>query len=104
MAALWTQTGRAGTSGTRSCAILTTAANEVVREIHDRMPVILQPQLERAWLSHELDDEIDQLRQLLTPQPAAEFCVRRVSEAVNSARYDTPELIQAYEDPQLGLF
>src|SRR6185312_4850203 len=35
----------------RSCTILTTRANDAIVSLHDRMPVILQPEHERAWLA-----------------------------------------------------
>ena len=104
MAGLWAQTTSPSGDALRSCVILTTEANAVVRGIHGRMPIVLQQRRERSWLSRELDDEIEQLQRLLEPQAAAEFCARRVSTAVNAAELDIPELIQPYEDPQLGLF
>src|SRR5438067_11366998 len=50
-----------------SCAIITTAANELVDEIHDRMPAILQPEAYDIWLNPKTDRA--KLRELLTPLP-----------------------------------
>jgi putative SOS response-associated peptidase YedK len=56
VAGIW-ETWRKGTSDEqRSLSILTTAANEFMREIHDRMPVILGRGEEDAWLDPENDD------------------------------------------------
>ena len=39
-----------------SCAIITTAANELLRPIHDRMPVVLPKELEEFWLDASVED------------------------------------------------
>lgn len=39
-----------------SCAILTTAPNELLRDVHDRMPVILRPETYHVWLSNTASD------------------------------------------------
>src|SRR5712664_637655 len=47
----WSDRGDAVTS----CAIITTAANELVGELHDRMPAILLHEVQQAWLDPETD-------------------------------------------------
>lgn len=75
-----------------SCTIITTAANKLVAEIHDRMPVILHPDQYEAWLDQKTPAE--SLQQLLVPYPAAEMAAYRVGAIVNSPKNDTPECIK----------
>jgi putative SOS response-associated peptidase YedK len=85
--------GRAAQTEIRSCAILTSAANEAVAPLHDRMPVILPKAAEAAWL--DTNTPLEELISLLTPFPAAETILRAVGPAVNDARYDGPECLVA---------
>jgi putative SOS response-associated peptidase YedK len=82
---------------TRTYAILTTAANEVLRPVHERMPVILPPERWAAWLGDEPADA-DRLQSLL--QPAANDVVRRwrVGSRVGSVRNDDPQLLEAVNE------
>jgi putative SOS response-associated peptidase YedK len=52
-----------------TCAILTTAPNDVVKPVHDRMPLILPPEHYAAWLDRSRTDPAG-LTQLLRPYPA----------------------------------
>jgi putative SOS response-associated peptidase YedK len=90
------------TDDVRSCAILTTAANEAVAPIHDRMPVILHPEAESSWIDPGLDDQTDRLSELLVPIPPEALAVRPVSRRVNSARNDGPDLIVEEDDARAG--
>ena len=72
-----------------SCAILTTEANELVRPVHDRMPIIL-PQLHwAAWLDREAQDAAA-LVPLLRPYPADAMRAYPVGMTVNNPRNDLP--------------
>jgi putative SOS response-associated peptidase YedK len=102
MAGLWARWRPTAGVPIESCAILTTAANAAVREIHGRMPVILRASAEGAWLSSALDGRPDELSALLEAVPAAELFARPVATAVNSAKNDGPGLIEPSDDPQLG--
>jgi putative SOS response-associated peptidase YedK len=73
----------------RSCTIITTVANPSVAPLHDRMPVILDPDAESTWLDPATPKP--ELTELLTPLPVAETTIRPVGPAVNDARYDGPE-------------
>ena len=75
-----------------SCAIITTAANELLRPIHDRMPVILPRELEELWLDRSIDDP-GALSSVLNPYPDEEMEAFEVSTLVNSAANDGPEVI-----------
>jgi putative SOS response-associated peptidase YedK len=76
-----------------SCTILTTEANEVVRPVHDRMPVILSPADYALWLEQDARKR-DLLAELLRPYPASEMTSHPVSPAVNSPRSQGAELIE----------
>jgi len=84
----------------RSCAIVTTDANDLLAPIHDRMPVILPESAWNTWLDPAADPDV--LRTLLVPTPDDLVAVYPVSPLVNSADNDGPELVQPFEpDPQL---
>ena len=74
-----------------TCIIVTTAANELVAPIHDRMPVILPPEQFSAWLSDRTDP--DALLALLDSHDWPDMSVREVSTAVNRVANDGPHLI-----------
>lgn len=76
-----------------SCAIITTEPNELVRPIHDRMPVILPKEAEDFWLDSEVEDHA-RLLDLLKPYPAAQMAAYTVSRLVNSVKNDSPECIE----------
>jgi len=85
----------------RTCTILTTQANAVVEHVHPRMPVILDPDDEEAWLDPGTPPA--RLQAMLHPLPVEQTCARPVSKAVNDARYDGPEcLAPAEPEPQQG--
>lgn len=86
-----------------SCTIITTAANETMAPLHDRMPVLLPESAWDEWLDPGNDD-LDTLGKLLVPAPASLLTTRPVSTAVNSVRNKGEELIDPYEpDTQVPL-
>lgn len=74
-----------------TCTIITTDANRALRELHDRMPVILSPEATRQWLAPGTGDAA--LAGLLRPAPESLLTCREVSRAVNSPAHEGPELI-----------
>lgn len=72
-------------------SIVTTEANEIVKSIHDRMPVILKPELEQAWLNAATSEE--EILGMLTPYPTEWTDLYSVSPRVNSVEMDVPSLI-----------
>ena len=80
----------------QSCTIITTAANELLAPIHDRMPVILPPELEEFWLDGSVDD-IEPLTAALMPYDADAMDAYEVSFLVNSATNDGPEVLVRVE-------
>ena len=81
-----------------SCTIIVTDANDLVRDIHDRMPVILSPEDYGAWLDPATKDT-DRLRPMLRPADPEPWTLREVSLKVNSPKNDSPELIEAVAAP-----
>ena len=76
----------------RTCAIITTAPNEALAEIHDRMPVILPPDAYDLWLDPG-DPGREALAGLLRPYPAAQMEAYAVSTMVNAPANDRPECV-----------
>jgi len=81
-----------------SCTIVTTAAEGPVRDLHDRMPVILSPSDEAVWLDPATPAE-DLHELLATAHPS--LVVRPVSRAVNDARHDEPDCLDPPEQGAL---
>jgi len=75
-----------------SCTLLTGVPNELVAPIHDRMPIILPPDLWDEWLDGGLRD-VERLQSLLGTFPAAAMSARPVDTWVNDARHDDPRCI-----------
>lgn len=88
-------------------AIITIAANKDVSPIHDRMPAILLPEEEAAWLAptpgiastpgiSEKTLGTPSLANLLHPYPNGLLTAYPVSGLVNSAAHDSPEVIREF--------
>jgi putative SOS response-associated peptidase YedK len=82
------------TSGewTRTFAIVTTDANELVAEIHNRMPLILAPADYIRWLSDEPDPH-----DLMRPFPAEPMRMWPISTRVNKPENDDPSIVEPVE-------
>lgn len=74
-------------------SIMTTGANEEMKTIHDRMPVILGAEAQHAWL-HAGENETGLLEELLRPLPDGTLDMFEVSKAVNMVRNNSGELIK----------
>jgi putative SOS response-associated peptidase YedK len=86
----WTSRWRESVS---TCTIITTEPNEMVRPIHDRMPVILPKDVEDFWLDSSIEDH-RRLLDLLLPYPAKEMEAYAVSPLVNSVNNDSIACIE----------
>lgn len=75
-----------------SGAILTTSASPDLRGVHDRMPVILEPESAHRWLTTP-PDHARELRDLLHPAAAGLLRLQPVSTAVNSPAREGPDLV-----------
>jgi putative SOS response-associated peptidase YedK len=91
-AGLW-ERWRNGEQDILSCALITTDANELVRPVHNRMPVILPTQMYDRWLGVGSPD-VAELGALLRPYPPEEMVATAVGLAVNNSRLDDPVCVQ----------
>ncbi|HZK24755.1 MAG TPA: SOS response-associated peptidase [Oscillospiraceae bacterium] len=90
-AGLWDKWRAPDGSEIFTCTIITTQANQLVAEIHQRMPVILPPEAEAMWLDPQLRQP-EVLQSLLQPYPAA-MIRRAVSPLINRPNFDGPEVL-----------
>jgi len=90
MAGLWDTWKDAEGRETNSFTIITTSANEMMSELHHRMPVIIHPEEEKLWIG-----EFDEKRHLdlLKPFPSEMMKAYQVSKLVNSPINDNVEII-----------
>ena len=72
--------------------VVTTRPNDLVGQVHNRMPAILQPEHIALWL--DLDTRPDALRETLQPYPAERMELWPVSGRVNSPAHDDPGLVE----------
>ncbi|MBZ0165757.1 MAG: SOS response-associated peptidase [Candidatus Omnitrophica bacterium] len=75
----------------RTCSIITTGPNTLMKDIHDRMPVILQEDQEEAWLSNI---PVVEARQLLRPCPPDDLKAYEISKLVNSPSNNEADIIE----------
>ena len=75
-----------------TCALLTTAANELLRPVHDRMPVILDPRHFGLWTDRAVREPAE-LAPLLRPFAADRMRACPVDPWVNDARHDDPRCL-----------
>ena len=74
-------------------AIITTAPNELIAPIHDRMPVILPWEIAPLWID-PAEENLEKMQSLLQPLPAELMAMYPVSMEVNSSRAQGHQLIQ----------
>ena len=93
LAGLWERWDKGG-EPVASCTILTTDANELMRPIHGRMPVIIPPDQYGLWLDPPCQDT-PKLVKLLQPYPSKDMLAYRVRPLVNNPRHDVPQCVEA---------
>lgn len=91
-AGLWEHWEGPDNSTIDSCTIMTTDANETLRPLHDRMPVILHEEDYDRWLDPKTDPT--QLGELLKPYPPEEMTAFPISTFVNNARNESAQCIE----------
>ena len=90
-AGLWSTWEKEGTK-LATCTVLTTSSNELMCELHDRMPVILPNEAEETWLDPQTD--LDTITGMLQRYPASEMAHYPVSHKVNSPKSEGKELAE----------
>lgn len=80
-----------------TCTLITTSANDFVRPVHDRMPVILPPEAYDPWLDPSLHDP-QAVLPLLRAAPEDALRVYDVSTLVNAPANDVPTCIEPISD------
>ena len=78
----------------RTCTIITTTANDTMRPIHDRMPVVLPPGAWDTWLDPSPKPS-SELMPLLVPPPDGYLTRRPVSTLVNNVKNEGAELLNS---------
>lgn len=73
-------------------AVLTMPAEPDLRDLHDRMPVVLDRDRWADWLDPDAEEAT--VRAQLEPQPAGRFAVTQVSDRVNNVQNNGPELLE----------
>jgi putative SOS response-associated peptidase YedK len=100
LAGLWDVWRKPDGKRVESFTIITTEPNELVRPIHNRMPVILRPEDEEQWLDVSRTS-FAKAQSQLKPYPEELMDAHDVSPIVNSAKYDGPECIQPVSDDEM---
>ena len=112
MAGIWTTWQNPGGAPVDTCAVLTTAPNETLAELHDRMPVILPESAFEMWLDPEVTAP-EALQPLLRAAPEALLELVPLAPTVNSVKNLGPACLveideaaaaspEVPEAPQLG--
>jgi putative SOS response-associated peptidase YedK len=101
-AGLWSTWRAPDGAQLRSTTIITTEARGALRDLHHRVPVILDAQTEPVWLAHETGAA--ELGELLVALDDRLITARQVGTAVNDARYDGPACLDAPVEAEPSLF
>ena len=94
---IWTNKENAEESVYKSCAIITTTAIGTIREIHHRMPVILDPKFHEKWLNAEIQDP-KELEIILKDGLIHDMKYYPVSKLVNSVKNNDPNCIKPTDE------
>ncbi len=102
VAGLWERWEGGEAGRVESCTLLTTRARGPVARLHDRMPVILPPDLWAAWLDPALEDPAQ--IHALAASSTEELELHPVGLRVNDPRHDDPECARAVPELAPELF
>jgi putative SOS response-associated peptidase YedK len=91
-AGIWERWNAEDGTEVETCCILTTSANELMKPIHDRMPVILQSEMYNLWLSRNMHDPLE-LQRMYKPYPPEQMVAHIVPGLVNNPKFDSPACI-----------
>ena len=92
-AGLWEQWQPPEGEAIESCTILTTEPNDLMKPIHQRMPVLLPTEAYEQWLDSRVQD-FPALHSWLHPYPGDDLRAYPVSTLVNNPRHDRPECLE----------
>lgn len=92
-AGLWDEWLSPDGSQVKTCTIITTTPNLLMSSLHERMPVILDPQDYATWLNPAACQP-GELQGLLKAYPAESMAAYPVSRMVNNAKMDSPQMVQ----------
>ncbi|MBK7356669.1 MAG: SOS response-associated peptidase family protein [Propionivibrio sp.] len=76
-----------------SCTIIVGEPDEAVRQVHDRMPVILPRERQDQWLSPAVTDA-EEVKKILRSAAPERLVIHRVGKGVGNAKNDDPEMIE----------
>lgn len=96
-AGIWETWGKNDAIAYHSCAIITAEADESMREIHDRMPLILKPEAIDEWLNPAITD-YERLAMILVDGRESQVRSYRVSRFVDSPRNNDPRCVKPASD------
>jgi putative SOS response-associated peptidase YedK len=97
-AGLWDRWRSPGGETLKSFTIVTTAANELLRPLHGRMPVVLPPDRWAAWLGEAAADHAA-LKAMLKPYPGSGMTFWPVDRRIGNVRNDSPDLFAPLGQP-----
>jgi len=83
-----------------SCVILTTGPNEVVRVIHERMPVIVDSGDFKLWLDSKDVRDFESIEKLFKPFDADRMEAYEVDNWVNDTQHDDPRCLTPFQNPE----
>jgi putative SOS response-associated peptidase YedK len=92
LAGLWERWHDPQGEAVQTCTILTTEANELMRTLHDRMPVILDPSADALWLDPR--SSADVLRSLFVPFASERMEAYAVNPYVSNAKHEGPRCLE----------
>lgn len=76
-----------------SCTIITTLAQQAeIKDVNDRMPLVLEPQFYEQWLNHSVNIEV--IQNLIHKNSVQKFLISPVSTQVNNPKHDSAACIQ----------
>lgn len=89
LAGLWSKTVQSDGKALYTTTIVTTSSNKLMKDIHDRMPVILSLEDAMAWL--DIDTPINDVKEMIHPYDSGQMMMYPVSTLVNSVKNDSLE-------------
>lgn len=99
LAGIWDTWKDAEGKAINSFSILTTSPNDLMKNIHHRMPVIIGRDNEKEWLKSENSEN---LKRLFEPFSTEQMTAYPVSKLVNSPVNDSPEILEAVDYGQIS--